>query len=178
MELIDPASGQNFECPQGWPSNTRRKAIAVIDEKRAGSLAALTQEYPDVYELSKRPSAEQQKRRGEDPALAVRAVEYGNRVTDVMNRHALAVCQASLDTRTLTPERRALIESDVAAEFWQEQSMPEVEEAGERFRACYSRGRRPNPVDPNVDGDEPAATAVEGAAGTGGAPATTAEVGD
>jgi hypothetical protein len=178
MKLIDPASGQTFECPQGWPSNTRRKAIALIDEKRAASLAALTKEYPEVFELSKLPVEQQQKRRGEDAELAVKAIEYGNRVTEIMTTHTLAICQASLDTRNLTDERRALVESTVTGEFWQEQPVPDAEESGERFRISYNRGRRSNPVDQNVDSNESATATLEDAAGTGGAPAATAEVGD
>ena len=169
MELIDPIDGKTFECPQGWPSNTRRKVLSRIDEKRAAAVAELVNEYPDVFEITKLPEKERGKRTSEDPKLAVRSTEYGSKVTDIMNNAALEVCQASLDTRSLTAERRALIESDVTSEFWQEQSMPAVEEAGDRFRQSYRRGRRPHPVDPNVDGDESATATVEDAAGAGGA---------
>lgn len=174
MELIDPATGQTFECPQGWPTNRRRAKLSEINREHIGTVAALAKEYPKVYEISKKPLKERQLASQDDPQLAVQSTEYGEKSKAAAVRSTMRMCQASLETKNLTPERRALVESDVESDFWQEQSVPAMEEAVERFQRAYQRGQRGDQARARVEGDEPAAAEERAASVSGGE----VEVGD
>lgn len=162
MELIDPATGETFECPQGWPSEKRRKRLADANEKRNDAAAVLAVEYKDAHEVNQLETAERVRVLQAEPKLAARLVAYSNRVQDVHYRCTRAMCQATLDTRTLTAERRALIESNIDADFWTEQSVPAMEDAVERFQLAYKRGQRGDRTNPPVESD--AVAAVESGA--------------
>lgn len=164
MKLLDPTTRETFECPQAWPNNRRRKKLATIHQQHIKSLGTLAKDYADVHDrITKNTERERREAAQRDPDLALRFTEYSDVTTDAQTRSTLLMCQASLDTRNLPEERRALVESDVDGDFWQEQSLPDCREAVERFQSAYSGGRQDRRVDSRVARDEGSTEETAGA---------------
>lgn len=141
IELVDPTKHETFTVPQGAPNERRRRELAWIKETRQKETLKLNSEFKDVVDLYHGSAEQRIKAVSDNPELAERALDYGRRLDMIQSEAVRSSAKASLDTRELAPDRRAMIESNIDSDFWLEQDLPALEEAGETFSASYTDRR-------------------------------------